>query len=64
MGPVRINAKPHELSTAGGTGIIWASLIHATVELPSAGKVKAAGAIVYVYTHWLVSPAQSVYVHV
>ena len=44
--------------------MIWASLIHATVELPAAGNVNVGGVIVYVYTHGKELPEQSVYVQV
>jgi hypothetical protein len=49
---------------AGGVGTIRASKRQATVELPSAGKVKVGGVIVYVYTHGRLFPAQSVKVQV
>jgi hypothetical protein len=55
---------PHELVTTGGVGTTCASLTHATVELPSGGKVNVGGLIVYVYTHCAELPVQSVYVHV
>jgi hypothetical protein len=47
-GPVIVNGSPHELFTAGGVGMVCASLIHATVELPFAGKVAFGGEMVYV----------------
>jgi hypothetical protein len=59
-GPAGITGSPHELVTTGGVGTVWASLIHATVELPFAGKVNVAGEIVYVYTHCPEAPVQSV----
>ena len=63
-GPVTDNGSPQELLTDGGVGTTCASVIHATVELPSAGNVVVGGVIVYVYTHWPEVPVQSVYVHV
>jgi hypothetical protein len=59
-GPVIVNGSPHELFAAGGVGTTWASLIHATVELPAAGKVNVGGVIVYVYTQGEEVPVQSV----
>jgi hypothetical protein len=63
-GPVIESGVPHELFTTGGVGIIWASLMQATVELPAAGSVNVGGVIVYVYIHGLELPEQSVYVQV
>jgi hypothetical protein len=45
-GPVIISGSPHELFTGGGVGVICASLIHGTVELPPAGSVNVGGLIV------------------
>ncbi len=47
-GPVGTTGSPQELVTVGGVGTTCASLIHATVELPLAGKVKVDGDTVYV----------------
>jgi hypothetical protein len=41
-----VNGSPHELFTTGGVGTVCASLIHATVEAPFAGKVAVGGEIV------------------
>lgn len=43
VGPVIMRGVPHELFTAGGVGIAWASLTHDTVDPSSGGKVNAAG---------------------
>ena len=43
-GPVGITGSPHELFTAGGTGITCASLIQATVD-PSLGGSTIIGAV-------------------
>jgi len=63
-GPVIVAGSPHELFTLGGTGTTCASLIHATVAFPGAGAVMVGGDIVYVYTHGVDAPEQSMYVHV
>jgi hypothetical protein len=47
-GPVIANGSPHELSTAGGVGIVWASATQSTVDEPAGGNVKVGGLIVYV----------------
>jgi hypothetical protein len=39
------NRVPHELLTTGGTGMICASAIHATVDPPFAGNVNEGGLI-------------------
>jgi len=39
-GPVMVIGSPQELSTDGGVGIAWASLTHATVDPPLAGRIK------------------------
>ena len=64
IGPVIVNAAPHELLTTGGVGTTCASLTHATVDPPAAGNANVGGEIVYVYTHWPDVPEQSVYVQV
>ena len=51
---------PQESFTFGGVGTTCASLIHGTVELPSAGSESVGGDTVYVYTHGNTFPAQSV----
>ena len=63
-GPVTDAGAPHELFTTGGVGTTCASLIHATVALPGAGAVMVGGNIVYVYTHGVDAPEQSMYIHV
>jgi hypothetical protein len=63
-GPLIASGSPHELLAVGAAGTTWASLIHATVELPAGGSVNVGGVMVYVYTHCAVAPVQSVYVHV
>jgi hypothetical protein len=40
------NGAPQELLTVGGVGTVWALLMHATVELPLAGKEKVGGVMV------------------
>ncbi len=45
-GPVAVNGSPHELLADGGVGTTCASVIHATVELPSAGNEDVGGVIV------------------
>jgi hypothetical protein len=42
-GPVGEMGSPHELLTIGGVGTDCASVIHATLEAPFAGKVKVGG---------------------
>jgi hypothetical protein len=59
-GPVGEIASPHELVTTGGVGTDCASLIHATLDEPFAGKVNVGGSTVYVYTHGIVDPSQFV----
>jgi hypothetical protein len=59
-GPVGTTGSPHEFITAGGDGTTCASLMQATVEPPSAGKVNVVGCTVYVYTHGNDEPVQSV----
>jgi hypothetical protein len=61
---VGVIALPHESSTEGGVGTTCASLIQATVELPGAGNEKVGAVTVYVYTHCVLFPLQSVYVQV
>jgi hypothetical protein len=63
-GPVTVNGSPHELSTEGFDGTTWASAIQSTVALPAAGKTNVGGLMVYVNTHGVALPEQSVYVHV
>ena len=63
-GPVIVAGVPHELFTVGGVGTVCASEIHATVALPGAGAAMVGGEIVYVYTHGVTAPEQSVYVQV
>ena len=59
-GPVMVAGVPHELFTDGGVGTVWAFAIQATVALPGAGAVIVGGEIVYVYTHGVDVPEQSV----
>ena len=63
-GPVTVNGFPQLLFTTGGVGTTCASLTQGTVAEPGAGAVAVGGLIVYVYTHGLLSPSQSVYVQV
>jgi hypothetical protein len=58
------NASPQELFSVGGEGTACASIIHATVDPPFPGKEAVGGETVYVYTHWMAVPVQSVYVQV
>jgi hypothetical protein len=44
--PATVRGSPHELSTEGGDGMLWASLIQATVEPPLGGKMKVGGLMV------------------
>jgi hypothetical protein len=59
-GPVTLVGAPHELFTVGGVGTVCAFTIQATVALPGAGAVIVGGDIVYVYTHGVAVPEQSV----
>ena len=59
-----VSGVPHELFTTGGVGGVCALLIQATVDPPGAGGVNVGAEIVYVYTHGIFIPAQSVYVQV
>ena len=45
-GPVIARGVPQELFTTGGVGVVWALLIHATVDPPAAGIVKVGAEIV------------------
>jgi hypothetical protein len=59
-GPAGVIVAPHEFITVGGVGTVCAFTIHATVELPFAGKENVGGLIVYVYTHCALVPVQLV----
>src|SRR5690349_16769642 len=50
--------------TVGGVGTTCASSTQGTVPLPAAGNENVGGLIVYVYTHCMAAPVQSVYVNV
>jgi hypothetical protein len=59
-GPVIAAGVPHELFTVGGVGTVCAFETQATVALPGAGAEIVGGVMVYVYTHGLELPVQSV----
>jgi hypothetical protein len=63
-GPVGVIGLPHESSTDGGVGITCASAMQSTVDPSSAGSVIVGVNIVYVYTHGIFVPSQSVKVQV
>ena len=45
-GPVTVSGSPQELVTFGGVGTVWASIMHATVDEPSAGSENEDGSTV------------------
>jgi hypothetical protein len=61
---VGVIVAPQEFVTVGDAGTTCALTIHATVELPFAGSVNVGGDTVYVYTHGVELPVQSVKVQV
>ncbi len=63
-GPVNVSGSPHELFTVGGVGTTCAAVIQPTVDPSFAGSTNVGAAIVYVYTHDVFVPEQSVKVQV